>query len=130
VRSRLALLGLFVVASASACRRQAPGPDECRKLALAAAGVERREDLRSPLHLEQLDALTRECLVTPYDRTFVRCMEETRHYATCRRDFTRRRAALAEPAAHSNVSRPSTARTRTVAPSPYLPPSSADAKGS
>jgi hypothetical protein len=129
VRSRFALLVLLVVTSASGCRRQAPGPEECRQLALAAAGIERREDVRSPEHLERVDAVTRECLVTPYDRTFVRCMEETRHYSACLRDFTRRRA-LAEPGAHSNVSRPSTTRTRTVAPSPYLPPSSADASGS
>lgn len=77
------------------CRRQAPGPDECRKLAVAAVGAERREDVRLPELLERVDTLTRDCLVTPYDRTFVRCMEETRHFPACRRDFTRRRAELA-----------------------------------
>jgi hypothetical protein len=85
----VALLGL------GGCQRKAPGPDECRKLALAAAGAERREDVRTPELLSRVDLLTRECLVTPYDRTFVRCMEETRHYPACRRDFARRRAELA-----------------------------------
>jgi hypothetical protein len=78
------------------CRRKAPGPEDCTRLALTAAGVERREDVHSRAVLDRVDALTRECLVTPYDRTFVRCMEETRHYPVCRRDFARRNATLAE----------------------------------
>jgi len=95
VLARLALLGLIVVIGVVGCRRKAPGPEDCRKLALAAAGVERRESAHSTEQLERIDALTRECLVTPYDRTFVRCMEETRHYVVCRRDFARRRTDLA-----------------------------------
>jgi hypothetical protein len=95
VKGRLALLAVVALWSAGGCQRKAPGPDECRKLALAAAGVERREDVRSSELLSRVDLLTRECLVTPYDRTFVRCMEETRHYPVCRRDFARRHAELA-----------------------------------
>lgn len=91
----LALLAVLVATGAAGCHRRAPGPAECRALALTAAGMKRREDARSHEQLEQLDALTRECLLTPYDRTFVRCMEESRHYPACRRDFTRRRAELA-----------------------------------
>jgi hypothetical protein len=98
-RSAALLVGLWLGASAVAgtagCRRSAPGPEECTALALAAAGVSRREDVRSAALLEKVDELTRECLVTPYDRTFVRCMEETRHYPACRRDFARRRTELA-----------------------------------
>lgn len=96
MHGRLALL-VVVLATVGACRRSAPGPDECRKLALAAAGLERREDVPSRALLERIDTLTRDCLVTPYDRTFVRCMEETRHYPACRRDFVRRRATVREP---------------------------------
>ncbi len=91
----VALLGVLVLGGSTGCRRSAPGPEECTALALAAAGVSRREDVRSAELLERLDTVTRECLVTPYDRTFVRCMEETRHYPACRRDFARRRAELA-----------------------------------
>ncbi len=92
--ARLALLALLALTGAWGCHREAPGPEECRKLALAAAGVERREQVRNPELLERMDLLTRECLVTPFDRTFVRCMEETRHYPACRRDFARRRGVL------------------------------------
>jgi hypothetical protein len=91
----LALLGVLAVTSAGGCRRSAPGPEECKTLALTAAGVSQREEVRSTALLEQVDTVTRECLVTPYDRTFIRCMEETRHYRGCRREFTRRRAGVA-----------------------------------
>jgi hypothetical protein len=91
----LALLGVLAVTAAGGCGRSAPGPEECTALALTAAGVSRRGDVRSAALLEKVDTLTRECLVTPYDRMFVRCMEETRHYPACRREFARRRAELA-----------------------------------
>jgi hypothetical protein len=91
---RLLVLGVLALALSAGCRRKAPGPEDCAKLALLAAGVTRRQDVRSPELLERVDTLTRECIVTPYDRTFVRCMEETRHFPACRRDFARRRAEL------------------------------------
>ena len=90
---RAATLGpglVFFALSGVGCQRRSPGPQECRDFALKVAGVTRREDLE-PRHLAQLDQLTRECLVRPYDRTMLRCVEESGQLGACHRDFARRR---------------------------------------
>jgi hypothetical protein len=90
-----AWLGCLVLTAATvSCTRRLPGPAECRALALTIAGVQAREELPTPRHVAQVDQLTRECLVTPFDRTMLRCVEETRHYASCRRELERRRREL------------------------------------
>jgi len=90
---RAATLGptVAIALSVASCQRRSPGPQECRDFALKVAGVARREDL-DPRHLAQLDQLTRECLVRPYDRTMLRCVEESGQFNACLREFGRRRA--------------------------------------
>jgi len=91
---RVATLGpglVLLTLGGASCQRRSPGPQECRDFALAVAGVRTREELH-PRHLPQLDNLTRECLVTPYDRTMLRCVEESGQIAACHREFLRRRA--------------------------------------
>jgi hypothetical protein len=88
------VLLLLLAPTATSCQRRSPGPDECRALALAVAGVKRREDLPTPRHVAQVDQLTRQCLVTPFDRTLLRCVEESGHFALCHREFARRREEL------------------------------------
>jgi len=90
---RVATLGtaVAVALAGASCQRRSPGPAECRDFALKVAGVARREDL-DPRHLPQLDQLTRECLVRPYDRTMLRCVEESGQFNACLREFGRRRA--------------------------------------
>ena len=80
---------LFTALSASACRRKAPGPAECRAFALRLAGV---ADSRAPSARvkAEVDELTRECLVTPYDRELLRCVEESGRLRACRSDFALR----------------------------------------
>ena len=94
---RSALIALFIFLACS-CRRKAPGPEECRSFALQMFQLEREEDLGGRTRREialrdQVDALTRECLVTPYDRQLLRCAEETGGARRCRTAFDDRRRA-------------------------------------
>jgi hypothetical protein len=85
-----ALLGALGLCAA--CRRKAPGPEECRTFALHAAGVRSARDLaRSARLRESIDELTRECLVTPYDRELLRCVEETGRLRACQSRFALRK---------------------------------------
>jgi hypothetical protein len=84
-------------ALAGGCARKAPGPTECRNFALSMFALRSEEDLGGASRRElavrdQVDELTRECLTLPYDRGYLRCLEETRHTVACRRAFERRRA--------------------------------------
>ena len=93
---RRATLCALIALLAMACQRKAPGPDECRTFALGMYRLSSEEDLggrtRRELALrDQVDALTRECLVLPYDRQLLRCAEETGGAAMCRATFDRRR---------------------------------------
>ena len=96
-QSRSQRLGLavaaFCVLTLAACARKAPGPAECRSFALAVAGVRTSRDLERSARLRsEADELTRQCLVTPYDREMLRCVEETGRFRACRVRFELRRA--------------------------------------
>ncbi|HVR20315.1 MAG TPA: hypothetical protein VMS65_11480 [Polyangiaceae bacterium] len=89
---------LFSITLVVACERKAPGPKECRAFALAVHGLSAEEELargarRSPSLRDEVDGLTRECLVVPYDRPLLRCLSETGRSRACRIAFERRRAA-------------------------------------
>ena len=95
--------GLFVLVAvlALSCQRKAPGPDECRGFALKMFRLQSEGDIggrtRRELALrDQVDALTRECLVLPYDRQLLRCVEETGGAPVCRTAFDRRRKSGSE----------------------------------
>jgi hypothetical protein len=95
---RGAALVAVVGVLACSCGRKAPGPDECRSFALAMFRLEHEEDLggrtRHEIALrDKVDDLTRECLVTPYDRQLLRCARETDGARMCRDAFERRRKA-------------------------------------
>lgn len=100
MRKKAALVVLVAVL-AICCHRKAPGPDECRGFALKMYRLGSEDDLggrtRGELALrDQVDALTRECLVLPYDRQLLRCAEETGGAPLCRTAFDRRRKTRAE----------------------------------
>jgi hypothetical protein len=97
VARRAALIAIVVLIACS-CRRKAPGPEECRSHALQMFRLEREEDLGGRTRREialrdQVDALTRECLVVPYDRQFLRCAQENGGSRRCRTAFDDRRRA-------------------------------------
>jgi hypothetical protein len=99
--TRRAALAVLAGVLVSACTRKAPGPQECRSFALAVFGVVRElerdaETRRSLAVREHVDELTRECLVTPYDRQLLRCTVETGRARACRAAFERRRSRGAE----------------------------------
>ncbi|HEX6274391.1 MAG TPA: hypothetical protein VFZ53_15220 [Polyangiaceae bacterium] len=92
-----ASLAVLLGVLAGACERKAPGPEECRRFARTFYGVPepngREAATRRELALrEQVDELTRECLVVPYDRQLLRCTVETGRARACRAAFERRRA--------------------------------------
>lgn len=95
VVSRLVALAISCAALA-ACERKAPGPEECRRFALAVFGLTREAELLGRAGREQVDELTRECLVVPYDRELLRCAEETGRLRACRRAFEMRQAGGSE----------------------------------
>ena len=100
VISRATLVALLCALSAG-CARKAPGPDECRGYALSLFGLRSETDLGAGTHSElalrdRVDEITRECLVLPYDRELLRCVEETGRASACRAAFKSRRAQHAE----------------------------------
>jgi hypothetical protein len=82
------LLGLCLL---FACERKAPGPDECQAFAYRALGIRQTQDLMVRGAMEKAEDLTRDCLTTPFDRTLLRCVEETGRARYCLDDFQNRR---------------------------------------
>jgi hypothetical protein len=78
-----------------ACERKAPGPDECQAFAHRVLGIRQTRDLMMPGAMEKAEDLTRDCLTTPFDRTLLRCVEETGRARYCLDAFqSRRKLAL------------------------------------
>lgn len=100
--ARLALAVVLVLASA--CRRKAPGPAECREFAYRVVGVQSDEELRIPGVQKRVDDFTTECLVTPFDRELLACVEQGQSTRLCIRDFDLRHPTNA-PAALPRVER-------------------------
>jgi len=59
-----------------ACQRKAPGPQECHRFALQALGIPEAAQELSPRVYAAADALTRECVTTPFDRALLRCVDQ------------------------------------------------------
>jgi hypothetical protein len=72
VRRRKPFVAPLALAAAlfllSGCGRKAPGPEECQRFAYLVYGVADGRDVRLARVRADVDELTRECLVTPYDR--------------------------------------------------------------
>ena len=87
-----ACLGLFALFG---CRKL-PGPDECQRVAAAVLGVSDAAQLAEPRVKQRFDEMTQDCLLTPYDRELVRCVDETKFVQRCLDSFQRRLANAAE----------------------------------
>src|SRR5215831_10449900 len=88
----------LALALGTGCRRKAPGPEECRVFAQYAVGVHSQAELELPGTLERVDDLTTECLLTPYDRELLACVEQGAGTRLCLREFTARHEGLARAA--------------------------------
>lgn len=92
---RRPLFGALALVAASfllvGCARKAPGPDECREFAYLVYNVGKSARLEQVR--EDVDELTRECLVTPYDREYLRCVEESGNLRRCQVSFLARKRA-------------------------------------
>ena len=84
---------LALLLLAAACHRKAPGPDECREFARRAVGMRSDAELEFPGVAKRVDDLTTECLVTPFDRELLACVEQGLGTRLCLRDFDVRHAA-------------------------------------
>ena len=73
-----------------ACRKL-PGPSDCQRVAVVLLGIENRSMLADPRVKAQFDQVTRDCLLTPFDKAFVRCLDETEQSQKCLFEFKRRR---------------------------------------
>jgi hypothetical protein len=90
---RLALaVGLLLLASA--CHRKAPGPDECRDFAYRVVGIRTEIDAQVPGAIERADELTTECLLTPFDRELLACVEQGAGVRLCMHQFAARHTGL------------------------------------
>ena len=87
----VAVLGALLLPGG--CQRKAPGPDECREFALYAYGLRSDEEIRHEAVLDEVDDLTTECLVTPYDRELLACVEQGGATGRCLALFSARRGA-------------------------------------
>ena len=87
---RASILVTFSLLLPLACERKAPGPDECRHAALHVLGLEGLDWQRSTRARMAVDQFMVECLTTPFDRTFTRCLEE-RGIRSCSLELERRR---------------------------------------
>ena len=85
-------LGLSGVMLLSGCARKAPGPDECLALSYRTFGVQTQADLTIPSVQANVDELTTECLLTPFDRELLACAEQTGALESCARAFAVRHA--------------------------------------
>jgi hypothetical protein len=84
----LLLLGCSFLALG--CRRKAPGPEECIAFAELALGARNPAALALDSVQANVDELTTECLLTPYDRELIACVEQTGALRSCQRAFARR----------------------------------------
>jgi len=85
------LAALLVAASVlPSCERKAPGPRECEQFALQALGVPEDARLLPPRIADAVDELTVKCLVTPYDRELVRCVDEGNEVRRCLLEYQSR----------------------------------------
>jgi len=91
---RRLLLALSALALAG-CARRAPGPEECRIFAHQVVGVPLDAPLGASPVRERIDELTRQCLVTPFDRELLRCVELGAPLRACTLEFGLRRAERA-----------------------------------
>jgi hypothetical protein len=82
---------VFVLALVAGCQRKAPGPEECVALAYHLFGVQSERDLENPRVRAKVDEQIQECLVTPYDRELVLCLERGGRARTCEYAFVERR---------------------------------------
>jgi hypothetical protein len=72
------------------CRGKLPTAGECETLALRSLGVKSSADLEDPRVLRAVQKVTTECITTPYDREFLRCVEEMRELSACALQFKAR----------------------------------------
>jgi hypothetical protein len=81
-RARGILTALVSVLAASACQRQAPGPEECEAVAVqlirTAAARQLARGAELSIRESDVEAIALECLTTPFDRKLVDCVVERR----------------------------------------------------
>ncbi|HTQ02740.1 MAG TPA: hypothetical protein VMI54_02745 [Polyangiaceae bacterium] len=85
--AHVAVVGALLLAG---CQRKAPGPDECRVFALHAYGLHSEDEIRFEKTLDDVDDLTTECLVTPYDRELLACVDQGIAATRCMSQFRAR----------------------------------------
>lgn len=78
------------MSSLTGCRNELLGPRDCEYLAERLAKVTSPEQLRNPRVRNQVTEQTNRCLVTPYDKTLVRCLREVGRLDVCETDLFRR----------------------------------------
>jgi hypothetical protein len=76
-----------------ACRKL-PGPSECQRVAAAILGIQDATVLADPRVKHEFDQLTTDCLLTPFDRELVRCIEESNRSRLCLGQFRYRLEAI------------------------------------
>jgi hypothetical protein len=92
--ARALLLGCALASGLTGCRRKAPGPDECVAFAFASYGIPPQGARLTPGLRDKVDELTRECLLTPFDRELMECTLTGGSPRACMRAFSLRHDGL------------------------------------
>jgi hypothetical protein len=92
--ARALLLSCALASGLSGCRRKAPGPDECVAFAFASYGIPTKGARLTPGLRDKVDELTRECLLTPFDRELLECTFAGGAPRACMRAFSLRHDGL------------------------------------
>jgi hypothetical protein len=72
------------------CRRELLTPTECEYLAQRLAGITAPYQLRNPRIRGEVEERTQRCLVRPYDRSFLRCLETQGRLDQCETELASR----------------------------------------
>jgi hypothetical protein len=86
---RIVLLALVALGMAG-CRQNLLSPSECEYLAERLSGITAPHQLRNPRLRAEVAERTQHCLLTPYDRRFVRCLETQGRLDQCELDLQAR----------------------------------------
>ena len=85
-------LTALVVATSmlTSCERKAPGPRECERFALQALEIPEGTRLLPLPVANALDELTVKCLVTPFDRELLHCVDQGADARRCMLEYQTR----------------------------------------
>lgn len=73
-----------------ACQRKAPGVAQCVEAAERIAGFDFENARQEPARLAKFQSIVRRCLVSPFDRSYLDCLNSSTRKRQCLAEYRRR----------------------------------------